>query len=87
MPSSLTKQSLCRQHKTRKTNEGHKIKIINHLNESFQTAFSNQPDQCIDEYMKKFKRRSYFLSKQHQVLQQWHEWYRYNRSKNSCLQT
>ena len=48
--------------KQEKTDKGHKIKIIDHFNESFQLAFSNQPDQCIDEYMKKFKGRSYFLS-------------------------
>ena len=34
--------------KQNKTNEGHKIGIIDHLNESFQAG-------CIDEYMIKFK--------------------------------
>ena len=38
-----------------KSDKGHKIRIINHLNESFHAVFSNEPEQCIDEYMTKFK--------------------------------
>ena len=45
-----------------KTDKGHKIRIIDHLNESFQAVFSNKSEQCIDEYMTKFKERSCFLS-------------------------
>ena len=45
-----------------KTDKGDKIRIIDHLNESFQAVFSNKSEQCIDEYMTKFKERSCFLS-------------------------
>ena len=45
-----------------KTDKDHKIRIINHLNESFQAVFSIEPEQCIDEYKTKFKVRSCFLS-------------------------
>ena len=45
-----------------KTDKGHKISIINHLNELFQAVFSNESEQCIGEYMTKFKVRSCFLS-------------------------
>ena len=41
-----------------KTDKGHKIRIIDHLNESFQAVFSNESEQCTDEYMTKFKVRS-----------------------------
>ena len=34
-----------------KTEKGHKIRIIGDLNESFQAVFSNEPEQCINEYM------------------------------------
>ena len=37
-----------------RTDKGHKIRIINHLSESFQAVFSNEPEQRIDEYMIKF---------------------------------
>ena len=67
-----------------KTDKDYKIPIIKHLNESLQTAFSNEPEQCIDEYKTKFKVRSCFLF---QALQQRHGWCRYNGSKNGCLQT
>ena len=45
-----------------KTHKRHKIRIIDHLDESFQAVYSNEPEQCIDEYMTKFKVRSCFLS-------------------------
>ena len=39
-----------------KTDKSYKIRpIMNHLNESFQTIFSNQPEQSIDEHMTNFK--------------------------------
>ena len=42
-----------------KTDKGCQIRpIINHLNESFQAVFSNNPEQIIDEQMTKFKGRS-----------------------------
>ena len=45
-----------------KTDKDRKIRIIDHLNQLFEAAFSNGPEQCIDEYMTKFKVRSCFLS-------------------------
>ena len=45
-----------------KTDKCHKIRIIDHLNASFETIFSNRPEQCIDEYMTKFKGRYCFWS-------------------------
>ena len=45
-----------------KTDKDRKIRIIDHLNQSFEAAFSNGPEQCIDKYMTKFKVRSCFLS-------------------------
>ena len=45
-----------------KTDKGHKIRIIDHLDESFQAVFSNESEQGLDEYMTKFKVRSCFLS-------------------------
>ena len=45
-----------------KTNKGHDIRIIDHLNESFQAVFSNEPKKCIDEYVTKSKVCSCFLS-------------------------
>ena len=45
-----------------KTDKGHKIWIIDHLNESFQAVFSNDPEQCIDEFKTKFKVHSCFFS-------------------------
>ena len=38
-----------------KTDKGHKIRIIGHLNESFQAVFSNEYEQCIDEHMTELK--------------------------------
>ena len=55
-----------------KTDKGYKIKIIDHLNESFQAVFSNEAEKSIDGYTKNFKVCSYFLSQHHHVLQQWH---------------
>ena len=43
-----------------KTDKSHKTRIIDRLNESFQAVFSNKPEQCIDEYMTKFKGHSCF---------------------------
>ena len=41
-----------------KTDKGYKIRpIMNHLNESFQTIFSNQLEQSIDKHMTNFKGR------------------------------
>ena len=41
------------------TDKSYKIRpIIDHLNESFQAVFLNEPKQSIDEHMKKFKGRS-----------------------------
>ena len=52
----VTKPSLYRPHKTRQTGKGFKIRpIIDHLNESFQAVFSNEPEQIIDKHMTKFK--------------------------------
>ena len=45
-----------------KTSKGHKIRIIDYLNESFQAVFSNILERCIDEHMTKFKGCSCFLS-------------------------
>ena len=45
-----------------KTDKDLKIRIIDHLNESFLAVFSNEPEQCIDEYKTKFKGRCWFLS-------------------------
>ena len=42
-----------------KTDKGYKIKtIINNFNESFQTVFSNDLEQNIDEHITKFKEGS-----------------------------
>ena len=38
-----------------KTEKGHKIRIIDHLYEYFQAIISKEPEQCIDEYVTKFK--------------------------------
>ena len=52
----LTTQNKTKQDKTDKI---FKIRsITDHLNESFQAAFSNKPEQNIDEHMTKFKRCS-----------------------------
>ena len=37
--------------KRAKTDKCCKIIIMDHLNQSFQAVFSNEPEQCIDEYM------------------------------------
>ena len=34
--------------KQEKTDKDHNIRIIDHLNESFQAVFSNKPGKCID---------------------------------------
>ena len=55
----VTRPSLYRQHKTRQTGKGFKIRpIIDHVNESFQAVFSNGPEKIIDKHMTKFKRSS-----------------------------
>ena len=42
--------------KQNKTGQCHKIRpIVNHMNELFQAAFSNEPEQSIEEHMAKFK--------------------------------
>ena len=44
-----------------KTDKGNKIRIIDHLNKSFQPVFSSEREQFIDEYTTKFKVSSCFL--------------------------
>ena len=39
-----------------KTDKGHKIIIICHLNESFEAVLSNEHEQCIDEHVTEFKK-------------------------------
>ena len=39
-----------------KTDKGHKIIIIYHLNESFEAVLSNEHEQCIDEHVTEFKK-------------------------------
>ena len=58
----LQKNHFADNTKQEKTDKGHKIRITDHLNESFEEVFSNEPEQCIDEYKTKFKVRSCFLS-------------------------
>ena len=55
----LQKFHFAKNTKQNKTDKGYKIKpIIYHLNELFQTVFSNEPEQSIDEYLAKSKGRS-----------------------------
>ena len=72
-----------------KTDKGYENRpIIDHLDESFQVVFSNEPEQSIDEHMAKLKGRFFSLSCPN-IIKLYNNGmgYRYNGSKNSCVQT